>query len=67
MLITVANKESGGEVTVRSECFRSMRKSQKPHCLSVRESQPAGSVQVQKKQVPVCQNHVSVSYIIAVN
>ena len=37
--------------TVRSECFRSMRKSQQPHCLSVRESHPAGSVQVQKKQV----------------
>ncbi|KAG1930738.1 hypothetical protein F2P79_022067 [Pimephales promelas] len=52
MLITVSNKESG-EVTVRSECFRSMRKSQKPHCLSVRKSHPAGSVQVQvqKKQI----------------
>ncbi|XP_051965505.1 uncharacterized protein LOC127631432 [Xyrauchen texanus] len=49
----VSNKESG-EVTVRSECFRSMRKSQKPHCLSVRESHPAGSVQVQKKQVQPC-------------
>uniref|UniRef100_A0A1A8B863 Si:ch211-229b6.1 n=1 Tax=Nothobranchius furzeri TaxID=105023 RepID=A0A1A8B863_NOTFU len=37
----VSSKESG-EVTVRSECFRSMKKSQKPHCLSMvlRDSEP---------------------------
>ncbi|XP_037545850.1 uncharacterized protein LOC119422545 [Nematolebias whitei] len=37
----VSNKEAG-EVTVRAECFQSMRKSQKPHCLSMvlRESKP---------------------------
>ncbi|KAF7223857.1 putative LOC107388332-like protein [Nothobranchius furzeri] len=31
--VTISSKESG-EVTVRSECFRAMKKSQKPHCLS---------------------------------
>ena len=31
MLISVSNKEAG-EVTVRAQCYRSMKKSQKPHC-----------------------------------
>ena len=54
MLISVSNKEAG-EVTVRAQCYRSMKKSQKPHCLSVRESHPTGSVQAHEKQVSVCQ------------
>ena len=52
MLISVSNKEAG-EVTVRAQW--SMKKSQKPHCLSVRESHPTGSVQAHEKQVSVCQ------------
>lgn len=42
--MSVSNKDSStGEVTIRAECYRSMRKSQKPHSLSVGESYTAGS------------------------
>ena len=68
MLISVSNKESG-EVTVRAECYRSMKISQKPHCLSVRESHSTGSVQVQfrLRNRFLLSNQVSVSHVIAAN
>lgn len=50
--ISVPNKDSeSGKRTVRAECFRSMRKSQNAHSLSVRESCPAGSMQAASRLV----------------
>ena len=52
MSITVSNQGLTG-LTIRCECSRSMRKSQPPHSLSVRESHHTGSVQVPEEVTQV--------------
>ena len=52
MLITVSNQGLTG-LTIRCQCYRSMRKSQPPHSLSVRESYHTGSVQVPEEVTQV--------------